>query len=129
VEDSVDPEDRKYTEEHEWVLLAGDTATVGITKYAQDQLGDIVYVELPKAGARIEQMQPFGVVESVKTASDLYAPLSGQVLEVNQAVVDRPELVNQDPYSAGWMLKLRPDDPGQVDGLMDAAAYQQHVGG
>jgi len=125
----VDPDDRKYTEEHEWVQLTGDVATVGITRYAQDQLGDIVYVELPKVGARVEQSQAFGVVESVKTASDLYAPLSGEVIEVNREVVDHPELVNQDPYGAGWMIKVRPSNPGELDRLLDAAAYARHVGG
>ncbi len=125
----MDPDDRKYTEEHEWVQLTGDVATVGITRYAQDQLGDIVYVELPKVGARVEQSQAFGVVESVKTASDLYAPLSGEVIEVNREVVDHPELVNQDPYGAGWMIKVRPSNPGELDRLLDAAAYARHVGG
>ena len=125
----MDPDDRKYTEEHEWVLLDGDLATVGITKYAQDQLGDIVYVELPKVGSRVEQMRPFGVVESVKTASDLYAPITGEVVEVNPGVVDRPELVNQDPYAAGWMIRVRPDDAAQIDALMSAADYGKHVGG
>jgi glycine cleavage system H protein len=125
----VDPDDRKYTEEHEWVQLTGDVATVGITRYAQDQLGDIVYVELPKVGARVEQSQAFGVVESVKTATHLYAPLSGEVVEVNREVVDHPELVNQDPYGAGWMIKVRPSNPGELDRLLDAAAYARHVGG
>ncbi len=125
----MDPDDRKYTEEHEWVQLTGDVATVGITRYAQDQLGDIVYVELPKVGARVEQSQAFGVVESVKTASDLYAPLSCEVIEVNREVVDHPELVNQDPYGAGWMIKVRPSNPGELDRLLDAAAYARHVGG
>ncbi len=125
----MDPEDRMYTEEHEWVLVDGESATVGITKYAQDQLGDIVYVELPKVGATLQRAQPFGVVESVKTASDLYSPISGEVVEVNGAVVDTPELVNTSPYADGWMIKLRPSDPSELDGLMDAAAYRAHVGG
>lgn len=125
----MDPEDRKYTEEHEWVRLDGELATVGITRYAQDQLGDIVYVELPKVGARLDQAKTFGVVESVKTASDLYSPLSGEVTEVNQELVNRPELVNQAPYEAGWMIKVRPSDASQLDALMSAAEYKQHVGG
>jgi glycine cleavage system H protein len=125
----VDPEDRKYTEEHEWVRMDGDLATVGITRYAQDQLGDIVYVELPKVGSTLKQAQAFGVVESVKTASDLYSPLSGEVVETNQAVVDQPELVNQEPYESGWMMKVRPSNASELDGLMDAGQYGKHVGG
>jgi glycine cleavage system H protein len=125
----MDPEDLKYTEEHEWVRLDGDLATVGITRYAQDQLGDIVYVELPKVGASVIRAQAFGVVESVKTASDLYAPLSGEVVEINQQVIDQPELVNQSPYDSGWMLKVRPNDATEVDALMSAEQYAKHVGG
>ena len=124
----MDPEDRKYTEEHEWARADGDRVTVGITRYAQDQLGDIVYVELPKVGAQIQQSQAFGVVESVKTASDLYSPLSGEVVEVNQALKDRPELVNQAPYDEGWMIRVRPSQPAQLESLMDAAQYARHVG-
>jgi len=124
----VDPEDRKYTEEHEWARPDGDRVTVGITRYAQDQLGDIVYVELPQVGAQIQQSQAFGVVESVKTASDLYSPLSGEVVEVNQALKDRPELVNQAPYDEGWMIRVRPSQPAQLASLMDAAQYARHVG-
>jgi len=124
----VDPEDRKYTEEHEWARPDGDRVTVGITRYAQDQLGDIVYVELPQVGAQIQQSQAFGVVESVKTASDLYSPLSGEVIEVNQALKDRPELVNQAPYDEGWMIRVRPGQPAQLESLMDAAQYARHVG-
>jgi glycine cleavage system H protein len=125
----MDPDDRKYTEEHEWVLLDGPTATVGITRYAQDQLGDIVYVELPKVGGRVEQGKSFGVVESVKTASDLYAPISGEVVEVNGALRDQPELVNQSPYEDGWMIKVRPESAAEMDSLMNAAQYGKHVGG
>jgi glycine cleavage system H protein len=124
----VDPEDRRYTEEHEWARPDGDRVTVGITRYAQDQLGDIVYVELPQVGAQIQQSQAFGVVESVKTASDLYSPLSGEVVEVNQALKDRPELVNQAPYDEGWMIRVRPSQPAQLESLMDAAQYARHVG-
>ena len=124
----MDPEDRKYTEEHEWARPDGDRVTVGITRYAQDQLGDIVYVELPQVGAQIQQSQAFGVVESVKTASDLYSPLSGEVIEVNQALKDRPELVNQAPYDEGWIIRVRPSQPAQLESLMDAAQYARHVG-
>ena len=124
----MDPEDRKYTEEHEWARPDGDRVTVGITRYAQDQLGDIVYVELPQVGEQIQQSQAFGVVESVKTASDLYSPLSGEVVEVNLALKDRPELVNQAPYDEGWMIRMRPSQPAQLESLMDAAQYARHVG-
>ena len=123
----MDPNDRKYSKEHEWARIEGDTAVVGITDYAQDQLGDVVYVELPKVCDRVEQFKAFGVIESVKTASDLYAPVSGEVVEVNQAVVDEPAQVNDSPYEAGWLIKVRPDDPStlqrELDALMDAEAY------
>ena len=125
----MDPPDRKYTEEHEWVLLDGDTAVVGITHFAQDQLGDVVYVELPKVGDRVEQMKPFGVIESVKTASDLYAPVTGVVVEVNSAVVDEPQTVNDAPYEAGWLIKVKPDDPSEIERLMTAQQYADSVGG
>src|SRR6476469_5554676 len=101
------PNDRKYTNEHEWVRLQGDTAEVGITEYAQAELGDVVYVELPAPGTQVKQGETFGVVESVKAASDLYAPLSGEVLEANATLQDTPELVNTEPYGGGWMLKVR----------------------
>jgi glycine cleavage system H protein len=123
----VDPTDRRYTVEHEWVKLDGDLAVVGITSFAQDQLGDVVYVELPKAGDRVEAMKPFGVIESVKTASDLFAPVSGTVEEVNPEVTEKPELVNDAPYEAGWLIKVRPDDPSDVDNLLTAAQYQDEI--
>ena len=126
--DGIYPEDLHYTKEHEWLGVSGDLATVGITHYAQSELGDIVYVELPQVGAQIQQSQAFGVVESVKTASDLYSPLSGEVIEVNQALKDRPELVNQAPYDEGWMIRVRPGQPAQLESLMDAAQYARHVG-
>lgn len=125
----MEPTDRRYTREHEWVKLEGGEAVVGITDYAQDQLGDVVYVELPKVGTRVEQFKPFGVIESVKTASDLYAPISGEVVAVNQAVVDDPAKVNQSPYDEAWMVRIRPDDPAQIDQLMTAEQYRQHVEG
>jgi glycine cleavage system H protein len=123
----VDPEDRKYTKEHEWVKIEGDLALVGITDFAQDQLGDVVYVELPKVGDRVEMMKPFGVIESVKTASDLYAPVTGEVIEVNSQAVDEPQVVNDAPYEGGWLIKVRPDDPSEIERLMTAAQYADMV--
>jgi glycine cleavage system H protein len=126
------PEDRKYSREHEWAKLEGDLVVVGITDYAQDQLGDVVYVELPRPGDRVEQFKVFGVVESVKTASDLYAPLSGEVVEVNESLVDEPAQINDSPYERGWIIKVRPADQGslarELQALLDAAAYEQEVG-
>src|ERR671938_1239866 len=107
--------DRRYTPQHEWKKPEGGHYVVGITAFAQDQLGDIVYVELPKVGDRVEAGQAFGVIESVKTASDLYAPVSGEVVEVNAELVDQPQTVNDDPFNAGWMIKLRADDPAQLE--------------
>ena len=124
----MDPEDRRYTKEHEWVKLEGDEALVGITHFAQDQLGDVVYVELPKVGDRVQMMKPFGVIESVKTASDLYSPLTGEVIEVNSAVVDEPQRVNDAPYADGWLIKVRPDDPSEIERLMTAQQYGESVG-
>jgi glycine cleavage system H protein len=125
----VDPADRKYTKEHEWVRIDGETAVVGITDFAQDQLGDVVYVELPKVGDRVEMMKPFGVIESVKTASDLYAPLTGTVVEVNPDLTDAPQSVNDAPYEGGWLIKVKPDDPTELDQLMTAEQYGELVGG
>lgn len=124
------PQDLKYTDEHEWVRLNDGVAEVGITHFAQDQLGDIVFVELPEKGRKLTSGQTFGVVESVKTVSDLYAPLSGEVVEVNPELLNesddfKPELVNDDPYGKGWMLRLKLDDPSQVEKLLDAAAYKK----
>jgi glycine cleavage system H protein len=121
------PAECKYTKDHEWVRLDGDTAVVGITTYAQQELGDVVFVELPAVGAGVTQGESFGVVESVKAASDLYAPISGEVLEANGALADAPELVNTAPFGDGWMLKLRPSDPADLDALMDAAAYDSYT--
>src|SRR5919109_1658874 len=123
------PADCKFTREHEWVRLEGDVAVVGITDYAQTELGDVVFVELPAGGTTVSQGESFGVVESVKAASDLYAPLSGEVLEANPALQDAPELVNQQPYGGGWMLKVRPSDRRELDNLLDAAAYDEYVKG
>ena len=117
------PTDLRYTKDHEWVRVDGEEATIGITAYAADQLGDIVFVELPDAGRSLEQFAAFGVVESVKAVSDLFAPVSGEVVGANDDLKAKPELVNSDPYDAGWMLRVRLADPAQVDDLLDAAAY------
>jgi glycine cleavage system H protein len=121
------PADLHYTKDHEWVRVADDIATVGITAFAAEQLGDIVFVELPDAGRTLEQHATFGVVESVKAVSDLFAPVGGEVTEANAELAARPELVNEDPYQAGWMIKVRIADPGQVAGLLDATAYDELV--
>ena len=121
------PADLRYTKDHEWVRLDGDVATIGITQYAADQLGDIVYVELPDIGRSFDQFSAFGVVESVKAVSDIYAPVGGDVAERNEAVAAKPELLNSDPYGDGWLLKVKVADGGQVDGLLDAAAYEQLI--
>jgi glycine cleavage system H protein len=117
------PEELKYTKEHEWARVEGDLITVGITHHAQDQLGDIVFVELPDVGATVATGEPFGTVESVKAVSDLFAPVSGEVVEVNDALADAPESVNADPYGAAWMLKIKPSEADAVDSLMSAADY------
>jgi len=121
------PTDLRYTRDHEWVRVDGDEATVGITQYAADQLGDIVFVELPEAGRALEEAKSFGVVESVKAVSDLFAPVSGEVTAVNDALAADPELVNSDPYGAGWMLKVRIANPEQLDDLLDGDAYDELV--
>jgi glycine cleavage system H protein len=121
------PEDAKYTKDHEWILLQGDTALVGITEYAQHELGDVVFVELPQPGASISKGQSFGVVESVKAASDLYAPVSGEVAEANAALQDQPDLVNKEPHAGGWMLKIRPANPADLNDLMSAADYAKYL--
>jgi len=125
----MNPRDCKYGKEHEWVRLEGGLATVGISDYAQDQLGDIVYVELPPLGEILTQFEPFGVVESVKAASDLYAPLSGEVLEVNEELSDHPEFVNQDPYGRGWMIRIEPSDTSELDNLLTAEEYEEYLEG
>lgn len=115
--------DLKYSKEHEWVRLEGDIATVGISDFAQEQLGDVVFVELPDVGKQVEQNGDAAVVESVKAASEVYAPLTGEIVEVNAALEDDPELVNQSPTGEGWFMKIRLSDPSQLDGMMDEAAY------
>ena len=119
----------RYSKDHEWVRIDGDVATVGISDYAQEQLGDVVYVELPEVGRTVAQAEEAAVVESVKAASEIYAPVSGEVVEVNQALEDDPALVNGDATGAGWFLKLRLSAPDELDGLMDEAAYADFVAG
>ena len=121
------PEDLLYTEEHEWVRRGGDTVRIGITDFAQDQLGDIVYVSLPEVGAEIAAGDAVGELESTKSVSDVYAPLQGVVSAVNEALDAQPELVNSDPYGEGWLFELRPADAGALDALLDAAAYEAHT--
>jgi glycine cleavage system H protein len=121
------PDDLRFTKEHEWVRVAGDEATVGITQYAADQLGDIVFVELPAVGKALEQFATFGVVESVKAVSDLFAPVAGEVVGVNDALADKPELVNSEPFGEGWMVRVKLADASQVDDLLDAAGYERLV--
>jgi glycine cleavage system H protein len=118
------PTDRAYTKEHEWIKIEGKLATVGITDYAQSSLGDIVYVEMPKPGAALEQSKPMGVVESVKAVSDIYAPISGKAVEVNGDVENDPAIVNNDPYGAGWLVKIELSNGAEAKSLLDAAAYQ-----
>ena len=119
----TNPEGLKYTREHEWVKVEGDRGRIGITHYAQDQLGDVVFVELPKKGRQLRQMESFGVVESVKAVSDLYCPVSGEVVEVNSALEQKPELVNQDPYGQGWMIIVKIRSQKELGGLMTAQQY------
>lgn len=117
------PDDLKYTAEHEWARADGGTVRVGVTDYAQEALGDVVYVSLPEVGAKVEQGQPFGEIESTKSVSDLYAPVTGTITARNDALDGRPELVNSDPYGEGWIVEIEPADAAQLEGLLDAAAY------
>lgn len=121
------PKDLKYTKEHEWVKVEGNTATVGITDYAQDSLGDVVYVELPQEGGSVTKNEPFGVVESVKAVSDLYSPISGSVTEVNDAIIDSPEAINEDPYGDAWMIKVEIGSADDLADLLTADEYQKFI--
>jgi len=121
------PEGLKYSKEHEWVPVGGNTATIGITEYAQEELGDIVYVELPEIGEKIVKDDPFGAVESVKAVSDIYAPVSGTVLEINDVLPDNPETINDDPYGDGWMVRVELTDKDDLKDLMDAEEYAEYV--
>lgn len=123
------PDDRRYSREHEWVRVEGTSAVIGITSFAADELGDIVYVELPEVGARLTQFGAFGVVESVKAVSDLFAPISGEVTEVNGDLRASPELLNTDPFNTGWIAKLSLSDPSELEKLLDAAAYAELTAG
>jgi glycine cleavage system H protein len=122
------PENFRYTKEHEWVLVEGNTGTIGITDHAQEELGDIVYVDLPKPGAHIEQGKSLGSVESVKAVSDIYSPVSGEVLEINSLLAESPEKLNEDPHGAAWMVKLKLTNPSEAANLMTAADYQSYIG-
>jgi glycine cleavage system H protein len=122
------PDNFRYTKEHEWVLAEGDTGTIGITDHAQQALGDIVYVDLPKVGVRVELGKSLGSVESVKAVSDIYAPLSGEVKEINQLLADAPEKLNQDPHGEAWLVKIHLSAPAEIQNLMSAAEYQAYIG-
>ena len=121
------PSDLSYHEEHDWARIEGDTATFGITWYAQDQLGEVVFFDPPEVGKTVRKGDPYAEVESVKAVSDVIAPLSGEIVEVNEALLSAPEAINEDPYQGGWMVKVRLSDPAEVDALMDAAAYQESL--
>lgn len=121
------PEELKYSEEHEWISIEGNIATIGISDFAQSQLGDVVFVELPEVGDDIEAGKPFGVIESVKAVSDIYSPVSGEVVEINEELPDAPEILNTSPYEDGWLIKIRLSNPQEVDDLLDADAYQELV--
>jgi glycine cleavage system H protein len=124
----MDPENLRYTKEHEWVRVEGDTGTIGITFHAQKELGDIVYVDLPKAGTVLQQAKTIGSVESVKAVSDIYTPVSGEVIEVNGSLAEAPEILNKDPYGSGWLVKIKLSEPAEVAKLLTAAEYQAFVG-
>ncbi len=121
------PGDLKYTQDHEWVRMKDGIATVGITDYAQGELGDVVFLELPAIGVEARMGEPFGSIEAVKTVADLYAPVSGEIIDVNTTLEDSPEMVNSDPYGTGWLIKIMASDPTELDSLMDAAAYKKHI--
>jgi len=122
------PTELKYSKDHEWVKLEGDTGIIGITDYAQGELGDVVFVELPEVGAELKQGESFGTIEAVKAVSDMYSPVSCEVIEVNDQLEGDPALVNQSPYADGWMIKVKLTDPGELDELMDADAYKEMIG-
>jgi glycine cleavage system H protein len=123
----MNPEDLLYTKEHEWIRISGDTGTVGITHHAQDELGDVVFVELPKVGDKVAAGKPLGTIESVKAVSEIFCPVSGEITEVNTSLVDAPETVNADPYGKGWLVRLRLEKPS-TEGLLSAKQYEEYVG-
>ncbi|MEE9288406.1 MAG: glycine cleavage system protein GcvH [Bacteroidota bacterium] len=122
------PDGLRYTKDHEWIKLDGDIGTIGITDYAQGELGDVVYLDLPAAGTKVEQSKSFGTIEAVKAVADLYAPVSGEIKEVNSKLSDQPELVNQQPYEGGWMVKIKTSDASQIKSLLDSTGYKQLIG-
>jgi glycine cleavage system H protein len=122
------PEELKYSKDHEWIRVDGDVGTIGITDYAQGELGDVVYVEMPEAGTLISKGESFGTIEAVKAVSEVYSPVSGEIVEINDKLEGEPALVNQSPYSDGWMIKLKLTDPDELSDLMDAAAYKEMIG-
>jgi len=122
------PDDLKYTKDHEWIKTDGDVATVGITDFAQNELGDIVYIEVNTVGETLEQEETFGTIEAVKTVSDLFMPVSGEVIEFNEELEGSPDVVNQDPYGNGWIVKIKLSDPSEIDALLDAEKYKELVG-
>ncbi len=122
------PSNLKYTKDHEWIRIEDGTGVVGITDYAQGELGDVVFVELPAVGTKIQQGKQFGTIEAVKTVSDIYAPISGEIIELNAALKDSPEIVNKEPYTGGWMVKIKIENKSELNNLLDAAKYQELVG-
>lgn len=122
------PSELRYTKEHEWIRLEGDTATVGISDYAQGELGDIVFVELPKVGDAVQYMKPFGTIEAVKAVSDMFSPVSGKVIEINKALDSDPMVINRDPYQGGWIIKIQVSDKAQLEQLLDAKSYKDMLG-
>lgn len=129
IEELVLPDDARYTETHEWVREGGDSVTAGINDYAQDQLGDIVFVELPEVGATFEKGEEFGTLESVKAVSEMYMPVSGEIMAINEALEEAPELVNQEPYNNGWIIEVKPDDPDEINTLMTSSEYLEMLKG
>jgi glycine cleavage system H protein len=121
------PENLKYTKDHEWLKIEGNTATIGISDFAQGELGDIVFIEIETQGEELAKLDVFGTIEAVKTVSDLYMPISGEVLEVNEKIQDSPEIVNKDPYGDGWLIKIKVADASEIDALLDATAYKTHI--
>jgi len=123
------PEANKYSKDHEWIKIEGDVGTIGITEFAQKQMGDVVYVEMPETGTELEENQTFGVIESVKAVSDMYSPISGEVVEVNEALNDAPELVNEDPHGKGWIMKIKIKDPAELEEMMSFSDYEKFLSG
>ena len=122
------PRELRYTKEHEWVRVEGGEVVVGVTDYAQGELGDVIFVELPAPGSKVTYMKPFGTIDAVKTVSDLFAPVSGEVTGINESLKDNPALVNKEPYAGGWMVRIRMKDPKEIDGLLTADDYEKHLG-